>query len=318
MWLSSRAWRWHSAAAMISPASSPAFRPIGLACAAVGVLGFSLRPLLVKLAYGYGADPVALLTLRMGFALPFFLGMGMWAARGSVTAPLTGRDMAVVAALGFVSYYLASLLDFLGLQYVSAGVGRLILFLYPTVVVALSAAFLKRPVTWREAAALLVSYAGLGLVMAHATGGPSANLPLGAALVFGGAVSYAVYLVAGSRAVPRIGSVRFTAWAMSFATLAVTLHFLLTRPLSALDLPWQVYGLGAVMAVVSTALPVLLTTEALRRIGANDTALVGALGPVSTIFLGWIGLDEALTPLQIAGAGLVLGGVMLVTLRPRG
>lgn len=302
---------------MINPTSSPAFRLIGFLCAVTGVLGFSIRPLLVKVAYGYGADPITLLTLRMGFALPFFLGMGVWAARGSVTAPLTGRDIALVAALGLVSNYLASLLDFLGLQYVSAGVGRLILFLYPTIVLALSALFLKRAVTWREAAALLLSYAGLALVMAHAGGGPSTDLPLGAALVFGGAVSYAIYLVAGSRAVLRIGSMRFTSWVMSFATLAVLLHFLLTRPLAALDLPWQVYGLGAIMGVISTALPVLLTTEALRRLGANDTALVGSLGPVLTIGLAWLGIDEVMTPLQIVGSGLVLGGVMLVTFKPK-
>lgn len=298
--------------------TTSAFRLVGLAFAIAGVLGFSLRPLLVKLSYGYGADPVALLALRMGFALPFFLGMGWWAARGSVAAPLSGRDIAVVAGLGFISNYLASLLDFLGLQYVSAGVGRLILFLYPTIVVALSALFLKRPVTWREAVALFVSYAGLALVMVNAGSGQITNLPLGAALVFGGAVCYAIYMVAGSRAVLRIGSMRFTAWVMSFATLAVLLHFLLTRPLSALDLPWQVYGMGAVMGVISTALPALLTTEAMRRMGANDTALVGALGPVLTIGFAWVGLDEAMTPMQIVGAGLVLGGVMLVTLKPRG
>lgn len=297
-------------------ADTAAFRMIGLACAAGGVLGFSLRPLLVKLAYGYGADPIALLALRMLFALPFFVGMGLWAARGRVVVPLSGRDLAAVAGLGFVSYYLASLLDFLGLQYVTAGVDRLILFLYPTIVVALSALFLKRPVTWREAAALLVTYGGLALVMSHSVGGDNADLALGGALVFGGAVAYAVYLVAGSQAVRRIGSMRFTAWAMSVATAACVTHFLLQRPLSALDLPWQVYGLVAVMAVLSTAMPVLLTTEALRRVGANDTALVGALGPVSTIALGWVGLDETMTPLQIAGAALVLGGVLLVSLRP--
>jgi drug/metabolite transporter (DMT)-like permease len=151
--------------------------------------------------------------------------------------------------------------------------------------------------------------------MSHAAAGGNANLPLGAALVFASAVGYAVYLVAGSQVVRRVGSMRFTAYAMTVASGFCIAQFLLLRPLSALDLPREVYGLAVAMALVSTVLPVFITSEALRRIGANQVALVGALGPVTTIFFGWIGLDERMTPIQLLGAALVLSGVVLVSVR---
>jgi drug/metabolite transporter (DMT)-like permease len=286
-----------------SPAS---YRGIGIAMAVAGVVCFSLRPILIKLAYGYVVDPVTLLALRMIFALPFFLAAATW----------VGRDVWAIVFLGFIGYYFASFVDFLGLQYVSAGLGRLILFLYPTLVVVLSIIFLHKRPSIREIVALGITYSGVALVMSTLLGGGSANLALGAALCFASATGYAVYLVAGSQVVQRVGSIRFTAYAMTVASIFCIAQFFLLRPLAALALPPPVYGIAVAMAIFSTVLPVFITSEALRRIGANQVALIGALGPVTTIFFGWLGLDETMTPVQLAGGALVLGGVMLVTLRP--
>ncbi len=295
------------------------YRAWGVALALAGVVSFSFRPILIKLAYAYVTDPVTLIALRMVFSLPFFVAAALWLQRdgAGAHAPLTRRDVWTVVFLGFLGYYLASFLDFLGLQYISAGVGRLMLFLYPTITVLLSALFLGKRVSARELVALVVSYAGLALVLSRAFGGESHNLLLGALLVFGSAVCYAVYLVTSSQVVRRIGSMRFTAYATSVASVLCILQFLLLRPLSALDLPLQVYALAAAMGVLCTVLPVFMTSEALKRIGANQVAIIGAAGPMTTIFLGWVGLEEHMTPVQIAGAVLVLGGVMLVTIRPR-
>jgi drug/metabolite transporter (DMT)-like permease len=291
------------------------WRLTGIALGVAGVIAFSVRPLLIKLAYAYTADPVTLLALRMIFSLPFFVAAALWAGRSGAAAPVRGSDMGLIALLGFIGYYLASFLDFLGLLYVSAGLGRLILFLYPTVVLLLSALFLKKPVRRREAAALAVSYAGIALVLSGAVG-HNPNLPLGAALVFAGGVIYAVYLVAGTQLIHRVGTLRFGAYALVVACLCAVAQFLALRPLSALALPVEVYGLAFIMATVCTVLPVFMTSEALRRIGANHFAMLGALGPVSTVFLGWLGLDETLTPIQVLGGTLVLAGVILVSLRP--
>ena len=299
--------------------NSASYRAWGIALALAGVVSFAFRPILIKLAYAYVTDPVTLLALRMVFSLPFFVAAALWLRREGATAsaPLTRRDAWTVVVMGFLGYYLASFLDFLGLQYVSAGVGRLILFLYPTITVLLSAFFLGKRVSRRELIALVVSYVGLALVLSRAFGGESHNRLLGATLVFGSAVSYAIYLVTSSQVVQRIGSMRFTAYATSVASVLCIAQFLLLRPLSALDLPPQVYALAAAMGVLCTVLPVFMTSEALKRIGANQVAIIGAAGPVTTIFLGWLGLEEHMTSLQIVGAVLVLGGVMLVTIRPK-
>jgi drug/metabolite transporter (DMT)-like permease len=291
------------------------YRAVGVAMALTGVACFSLRPILIKLAYAYVVDPVTLLALRMLFSLPFFLGAAAWAGHDEQRAPVAPRDAAAIVFLGFIGYYFSSFVDFLGLQYISAGLGRLILFLYPTVVVLLSLAFLRKRPSGREFVALGLTYSGIALVMWRAVGGANANLPLGAALVFASAIGYAVYLVAGCQVVRRVGSLRFTAYATTVASILCIAQFLLLRPLSALDMPREVYELAIAMALVSTVLPVFITSEALRRIGANHVALVGALGPVTTIFFGWVGLDERMTPIQLAGAALVLSGVLLVSVR---
>jgi drug/metabolite transporter (DMT)-like permease len=297
--------------------TASSYRAWGIALALIGVLAFSVRPILIKLAYAYVTDPVTLIALRMVFALPFFVAAALWLQRDGAIAKLTRRDLWTVAFLGFLGYYLASFLDFLGLQYISAGVGRLLLFLYPTITVLLSALFLGKRVSAREILALIVSYAGLALVLSRAFGGENPDLMLGALLVFGSALCYAAYLVTSSQVVLRIGSMRFTAYATSVASVLCIAQFLLLRPLSALNLPLPVYGLALAMALGCTVLPVFVTSEALRRIGANQVAIIGAAGPVTTILLGWIGLEERMTMLQIAGAVLVLAGVMLVTIRPK-
>lgn len=296
-------------------AQPASWRLVGILLAIGGVVAFSIRPLLIKIAYVYAPDPVTLLALRMIFSLPFFLAAALWVGRRGATTPLQRRDMLHVAALGFIGYYLASFLDFLGLQYVSAGLGRLILFLYPTIVVLLSALFLGQRVRPRDAAALVICYAGISLVLSVAIG-HNPNLPLGAALVFAGSVMYAVYLVAGTEVIHRVGALRFSAYALLVASLCAIVQFLAVRPLSALALPVEVYVVAFVMATVSTVLPVFMTSEALRRIGANHVAILGALGPVTTVFLGWLGLDEQLAPLQILGGILVLMGVVLVSVKP--
>ena len=288
----------------------------GLLLAVGGVVCFSLRPIFIKLAYAYVTDPVTLLALRMVFSVPFFIAAALWVRSGTEHRPLAGREFAAVVALGILSYYGASFLDFLALQYIPAGVGRLLLFTYPTIVVILSALLLKKRVAAREVAALVLTYAGLALVFANSLDGEQKNFWLGAAFAFASSICYALYLVAGAEVITRVGSVRFTAYAMTTASIACIVQFLWLRPLSALDLPAPVYGYAIAMAVLSTAVPVFMTSEALRRVGANTVAIIGALGPVTTIVFGYIGLEEIMTPLQLAGSTLVLVGVVVISLNP--
>ena len=292
---------------------------IGPLAAVIGVLGFSFKAILIKLAYASAPiDPVTLLALRMLYSAPFFALMAWWASTRA-RAPIARGDWLHILWLGFIGYYLASLVDFMGLQYVTASLERLMLYLYPTLVVVLSAVLLKQRITGRILIALALSYAGIVLVFGRdlSLAGDQHALWLGGALVFAGAALYAVYLVAAGPVIGRLGSMRFIAWAMLASTAFVLLQFVLTRPMTALAAPARIQVLPLTMALLSTVLPTFLIAEAIKRIGANRTSLVGSLGPVFTIWLGWWLLGEPVHWIQLGGVALVLAGVTLVTLRPR-
>ena len=287
---------------------------IGVACAILGSIAFSGKTIIIKLAYQHGVDVWTLLALRMLFSLPFFLFMAWWAG----AADLTRRDWLAVIALGFIGYYVGSYLDFAGLQYISAGMGRLILYLYPTVVVVMSALFLKQPIRRQHVLSLLLSYSGIALVFnAEIKLGAQWNtMLLGAGLVFASAVAYAIYLIAGTRYVQKLGSMRYTAYAATSASCFVIAHFMALRGPSHLVVANEVYVLVLIMAIFSTVMPLWLMAEGLKRIGANQVALVGCIGPLSTMVFGQIFLHEHITVIQLLGAGLVLAGVLIISLKP--
>ena len=291
---------------------------LGPLFAIIGVLGFSFKAILIKLAYAWAPiDAVTLLALRMIYAMPFFLLMAWWSTRGRGTPPMAGKDWIAILWLGFIGYYLASLVDFMGLQYVTAALERLMLYLYPTIVVVISAIFLKQRITGRILLAIALSYAGILLVFARdlSLAGDAHAIWLGGSLVFAGAFLYALYLVGAGPVIARLGSLRFIALAMLVSAVFVFLQFVATRPVSALDVPLRIHLLSLAMAVFATVLPTYLIAEAIKRIGANRTSLVGSLGPVFTIALGFWILGEPLHWIQLGGAALVLAGVALVTLR---
>ena len=287
----------------------------GLALAMFGAVAFSGKAIIVKLAYRYGVDAVTLIMLRMLFALPFFVALAWWAGRGQ--PKLSARDWRVITLLGFSGYYLASFLDFWGLQYISASLERLILYLGPTLVLLLGRVLFKRRVARAQLVALAVSYLGVLLVFGHELQLDGRNTAVGAALVFGSTLSYAIYLVFSGEEVKRLGAARLTGLASSVACVLCILQYVLLRPWdSALSVAPQVLWLSLLNATLCTFAPVLMVMMAIERIGAALASQAGMIGPVSTIAMGvWI-LGEALNGWIIAGTLLVLGGItMLARLR---
>lgn len=292
---------------------------LGIALAILAALGFSFKAIFVKLAYAVPqavpVDAVTLLVMRMGFSLPVFVWVGFHASRSA--APLSRRDWLSLIALGLLGYYGASILDFIGLRYISAALERLILFTYPTLTILIGVLFMGKTASRREVGALALSYAGIGLAFAHdlQLAGDMRTVLIGAAFVFASSLSYAFYQAGSEPVIRKLGSARFTALAMLVSTGATLLHFAVTQPLQALAQPLPIYAYGAAMALFSTVLPVFMNSAAIRRIGAAKAVLIGTLGPVLTIFFGWWLLDEALSLAQLAGAGLVLAGVLLASRR---
>ena len=290
---------------------------LGVIFALLAAVGFSGKAILVKLAYLDHVDAITLLALRMVFAAPFFIAVAIWIQRHHAE-PLNRHDKLLIWVLGLIGYYLSSLLDFLGLQYISAGLERLILFLYPTMTVILAAFIYKRPIGRKVFMAMALSYAGIALVFLHDVGiKQGGSVVLGATLVFASTLSYSTYLVGVGHAVQRIGTTRFTAYAMMVASAASLLQFFVMQPMSALDLPLRVYELSIAMAIFSTVLPVFLLSYAIRRIGSGSASLIGSIGPISTIYMAYLFLGESITALQIAGSALVLCGVLIISMNSR-
>ena len=283
----------------------------GLALAMVGAIAFSGKAIIVKLAYRYDVDAVTLIMLRMLFALPLFVALAWWAGRGR--PKLGARNWRMVFALGFSGYYLASFLDFIGLQYVSASLERLILYLSPTLVLLLGRLLFGRRVGVKQLLALLLSYSGLLLVFGQELKVEGSHIALGAALVFGSTLSYAFYLLYSGEEVKRLGAMRLTGLATGVACVLCIVQYLLVRPVgTALHVAPQVLWLSVLNATVCTFAPVLMVMMGIERVGAAVASQAGMIGPLSTILMGVVILGEPFTAWVAAGTVLVMGGVWLL------
>jgi drug/metabolite transporter (DMT)-like permease len=289
---------------------------VGVLLVVVGAIGFASKAVIVKLLYRYQVDTTSMLTLRMLFSAPFFLAVIAYRWPQRSFFQLSGRDRWLIVFLAFVGYYLSSFLDFLGLRYISAGLERLILFVYPTIVVLIMAARYHKRITRAQVYALLLTYAGIAaaLLADFSLAGP--HVWLGAGLVFASALTYSTYIVGSGQLIPRVGSaVLYTSYVMVFATVPIVVQFAVLQPANLLGFPAEVYQLNVLMAVVATVAPAFLTAEGIRRIGPGNASIAGSTGPVSMIVMANIFLGEPIGVWQVVGTVLVLAGVLLIGLK---
>jgi drug/metabolite transporter (DMT)-like permease len=252
----------------------------------------------------------------MIYALPFFFISAVYASRKADNIKFTASQWFYVAIIGCLGYYVSSLLDFIGLQYVSAGIERLILFIYPTMVLLLSSLIFGVKVKPYQWLAVIITYVGLLLAFYGETrfeGTYSNNFYFGAALIFGCAITYAIYLIGSGKIIPMVGAAKFNSYAMSFACLAVLLHYFFTSDQSLFDFQPLVYLYTLSMALLSTVIPSYLISEGIKRVGSENASIVGSVGPVSTIIQANIFLYEPIFVLQIAGTVLILIGVWFIS-----
>ena len=286
----------------------------GFWLALIAAVLFSGKAIVAKLIYRHGVDATTVLALRMLFSLPVFAAVAtIETLKANRNQPaLDGRTRGRIVLLGLLGYYLSSFLDFWGLEFISASLERLILFLNPTLVLLIGLMFLNKPVARAQWIAMIVSYAGIVLVFAENLRVDGAHVALGAALVFGAALSYAIYLLLSGELLKRLGSLRLVAYAMCVSTVACLAHFAITNDVSDLVQPRSVYVLSAINAVFCTVVPVYFTMFAIDRVGPASTSQTAMVGPVSLLFLGWWILGEAITPIQIAGTAVVIAGIALL------
>lgn len=289
----------------------------GVLIAFLGAICFSTKAIFVKLAYlQTEVDAVSLLALRMIFSLPFFILTAYHTSTKQANIKFTARQWIIVACIGCLGYYISSLLDFLGLQYVSAGIERLILFVYPTLVLLMSSLFFKeriKPIQW---VALAITYAGLFVAFFSEVDFESSqnrNFIIGSLLILLCAFTYAGYIVGSGRLIPLLGASKFNSYAMSFASIGVLIHFAITTNISITSFKPTVYYYGVAMALISTVIPSYLVVQGIKRIGSENTAIVGSIGPVSTLLMAYYFLGENISVFQIGGTALILLGVLLIS-----
>jgi len=286
-------------------------KPLGVICAILAAVGFSGKAILVKLAYPEGITAVPLLALRMLFSAPIFLIIATLEARKA--QKLSSTDLFKITGLGFVGYYLSSLFDFMGLQHISAGLERLILFLYPTFVVLISALLFRRPIKPYQVGALTLCYSGIAIVYFHESTADNPQLFIGSILVLTSCLTYAGYLIGAGEMIRKVGATRFTAYAMLASCVVALSQYLYSNSIDDLmGYSPRVYEFSLLMAVFSTVLPVFCLAYAIKQIGAGNAAMIGSLGPVATILMASYFLNEPITATQSMGSALVLLGVTWV------
>ncbi|WP_422359419.1 DMT family transporter [Reichenbachiella sp.] len=287
-------------------------RIIGVILALLGVVLFSAKAVMVKLAYQYDVDAVSLLLLRMLFALPLYLVIA-FVKRPKDPEVMKPKVYLWIIGLGVVGYYLASLFDFLGLQYIKASLERIILFVYPTIVLFISRIFFKKLITGSQVLAIGLTYVGVVLAFSLEFSLEGEGLFVGAGLIFLSAITYASYIAGSGWLIPKVGATVFTSYAMIVSCICVLVHYSLVGDFNLMNYGMEVYGLGFAMAVLSTVIPSYLVSYSIKMIGAPSFAVVASFGPISTILLASYFLGETMHWAQWVGTVLVLVGVFFVT-----
>ena len=290
---------------------------VGAILIIIGAVCFSAKAVMVKLSYLHEVDAITVLTLRMLFSIPFYAVI-LFLNRKKLEeskAFLTRKDWVNIVLMGVVGYYLASIFDFIGLSYVTAGLERLILFIYPTLVVIISAVFLKKKIGKTEYIALFLTYLGVLIVFFDDAVVSQNNVGLGAVFIFASALTYSIYLIGTGQLTPKLGSVNYTALSMIVSSLAVFIHYLIVGKIENLFANKDVVWLTLNMAVFSTVIPSFLIAEGIRLMGSGRASIVASIGPVSTIVLAYYFLNESFGLIQFIGTVLVLAGVLFVSLK---
>lgn len=272
---------------------------------------------MVKLAYHYEVSAVHFLLYRMLFSLPFYVIIASF-YKPVKSELIKKTDYLWIVFFGFIGYYLASYFDFVGLQYIKAGLERVILFIYPTLVLIIARIFFKTKISSRQLVAILITYVGIVITFwseISASSGKDENsaIIIGGAFIFLSALTYASYLVGSGWLIPKFGVVVFTSYAMIVSCICVIVHYATTDRLPIFDYPVEVYILGVLMAVFSTIIPSFLVSLAIKKIGASNFSIIGSIGPISTIILAFFILNEELSAIQLLGTLIVILGITVVS-----
>ncbi|WP_396600521.1 DMT family transporter [Algibacter sp. R77976] len=285
----------------------------GIGIGVLGIVMFSSKAVMVKLAYNYNVDAISILLLRMLFSFPFYVVIAFFYKNQNALSKPSSKDYIWLVFFGIIGYYLASYFDFAGLVYIKASLERIILFLYPTIVLLLNKLFLKQSITKTQGLAIGLTYLGIVIAFSDEVAISGSDTYLGGFFILLSAITYASYLVGSGWLIPKFGVVKFTAYAMIVSCLCVFIHYILISEIDLFSFSKEVYILGFLIAVFATVIPSFLVSSSIKMISSSNFAIVAGVGPISTIVLAAIFLNERLTVLQLLGALVVIVGILLVS-----
>jgi drug/metabolite transporter (DMT)-like permease len=295
-----------------APARAASVPWLGYLFAALGAALFSSKAIFIKLAYLERADAAMMLALRMVMSLPFFLAVGLYALylhrRAGRPYP-SPRFVALAALNGFIGYYIAAYLDFAGLIYITAQLERLVLFTYPVFVMLLGWLFFRGRITIYGLIGAAITYTGLAVIFSRGLSADGWTTLIGTVLVLGAALTFALYQLLAKNLITAMGSTLFTAIAMSAASIACVIHYLLVSHGTGPDVSWHYIGLVAGCAFFATVLPSFLINAGLARTSPQATSMISTISPLITIFLAVIFLGEEFTFTDAIGTALIILGV---------
>lgn len=289
----------------------------GILIGVLGIVLFSSKAVMVKLAYQYEVDALSLLLLRMLFSFPFYLVIAIIYSKKANPIAIGKKDYYWVVFFGFVGYYLSSYFDFVGLQYIKASLERIILFLYPTIILFFNKLFFKKSINTTQKLAVLLTYIGIIITFWGEVNISGSDTYLGGFFILLCAITYAAYIVGSGWLIPKFSVVKFTAYVMLVSCVCVFIHFWLFSNVDMFGLSWEVYLLGFLIAIFATVIPSFLVSESINRINSSNFAVIAGFGPISTIILAGVFLNEVLTLLQLFGALIVIFGILLVSLKKK-
>lgn len=279
---------------------------------------FAIRPIFVKLVYIQGVDSTTLIAFRMLFSMPFYLILLAWLLRDPVRrATLNLKNILAISAVGLCGYYAASFLDLIGLQYVTAQLGRMMLYTYPTFVVLLGAMFFGEPITKRVGISLCITYLGVAIIFGHDLEVFGRDVITGGFFILSSALTFSFYLLFGKSLINDVGSRLFTCLALLAASLGILLHYTLTKSLSTPNVTETALIYILIIAIFCTVIPSFLTTSAVARIGADKTGIVAMIGPAFTSTFAVLILAEEFTAYHALGISITVFGIWVLSGRTK-
>ena len=267
-----------------------------------------------KLAYAGGATVGTLLSVRFGLAAAVLWALVLASGSGArALRSLPVRDVATALALGACGYAIQAGCFFAALTRIDASLLSLLVYTFPAIVAVAAIALGRERAEPRRLTALALAGAGLLLILAGA--GAGAVDPLGAALGLAAAVTYATYVLVGEPVTSRVEPRTFAALVCTGAAVPLTLGAALLGDLRPGDVSAAGWGWMAGIAVVCSVASISLFFAGLRRVGATSASILATLEPLVTVVLAALIFGERLTGVQLAGAAVMLGAVLVLTAR---